>query len=752
MKFPFFNTKFRQIVGDSRIWVVAALICGVWVALSNIQILSSGKYVRLLGPDGVLTFLENKTIEWRLKFRGPIECPEKVIYINVDTKAISEFGSFPWNRNIFAAALDILFTRGNVKAVGMDFVFAESGISNLGRDEAAEGTRALGESIQQHNNVVLAATYGSSMGVRGIERPFPLVIDRAAPQNVDSPELPQNGLIGPNWGRIGLIDTVFHDRWIPMFSRFYQATYLPLSLQMALLNWDLDFSALTIERDKIIVRSNNGTIQRIIPLAVNQLTEINWFSSWEENSMCSIVDIIRNNEILDEDNAEQKQKAEEFFANLKDALILIGPTDSLLQDITTTPTNPERPVPKVSAHGNMLKTILTGRFLHRPPTWVNTLIVVTFGLAITALCLRQGSTWRYLSVGFVGLYIVAAFVLFAHWNVLLPLVAPTGAALCCSFAAILWQLGVEEQRRRRIKSMFGMYLAPHLVEHMVSKNIIPQVGGVDAQITAFFSDIESFSPLAESLEPTRLVELMNEYLGECTTVITEHDGTLDKYVGDAIIAIFGMPLSREDHAAAACRASLDFLKAQDALRKRWASEEGRWPDRALRIRTRIGLNTGDAVVGDMGSHLRMNYTMMGDNVNLTQRIEAAAGVFGVEILTSSSTRDAARQTDEDLEFRHIDRVLVPGRAKPVEVYELMGLRESLTPDSAQCRDIYKEGLAEYFKANWEEAEVLFRQSAELEARKTFPNPSLVMARRCEYFRHNPPEPEWNFAYKLTKGG
>lgn len=744
--------KIRQIVGDARIWAIAFLICLGWVALSQIQVLPSGSYRRLLGADGTLSFLENKTIEWRLNFRGEIPSPAKIVYVNVDTEAIRTFGNFPWNRAIFATVIDGLFTYGHVKAVGMDFVFSSQGIPNIGQEESQQGSIALGQSIKTHGNVVLATTYGSNIGIRGLERPFPLIIDPRAAQEIDTPEGPEFPVVGPTWGKVGLIDTFLHDRFVPLFARFQTITYLPLSLQLSLIYWGLDPSAVNIGRDEVLIKRPDGALQSRIPLTLHQIAEINWFSGWEENISTSIASVYTATEWMTEGTPEQKKEVEELFAGFRDAIVLIGPTDPLLQDITTTPTNPDNPVPKVSVHGNMVKTILSGRFPVRPPAWVSTLLILTFGLATTALCLRHGASWRYLSVAFLAVYIIAAFILFARLDIILPLVAPVGAALMCSFSAILWQLGVEEKRRRQIKSMFGMYLAPHLVEHMVTKNITPQVGGVDAEITAFFSDIESFSPLAESLEPPRLVELMNEYLGDCTTAITKHDGTLDKYVGDAIIAIFGVPLSRADHAAAACRAALDFLKAQEALRQRWASEHGRWPERALQIRTRIGLNTGQAVVGDMGSHLRVNYTMMGDNVNLTQRIEAAAGIFGVQILTSASTRDEASSADPSLVFRHIDRVLVPGRVKPVEVYELMGLREEMTQDQLRCREIYEQALASYFRGEWESAQKLFLCSAELEDRPSFPTPSLVMARRCEYFLRESPPIDWDFAFKLTKGG
>ncbi len=752
-------SKLWSRVRALQIWMALAAICLVWVFLSQVLSFAFLSQANLIGQrqddiqfDGALTFLENKTIEWRYAVRGEIPSPLKVIYVNIDADSISAFGNFPWNRELFAQAIHTLFTYGKVRAIGMDLVFSNAGQPNIGREEQAAGSLALGKAVQKFGNIVLAASYTSGVGVADKRRNFPYLFNDQAAQNID-PEVPQFPVKPPVRGFIGLIDTSGQDRFVPQFARFEISVYLPISTQLALLHWDLAPAAVAIEPDALTIRRPDGAVQRRIPLLLGQLTEINWFSSWAANPQFSIADVLTYGAAMEELSPEERAEVQaKVFDQFQDAIVLIGPTDPLMHDTAFLPMDTERMVPKVSVHGNMLKTLVSGRFISRPPWWLNALIICAMGLGAGSLCLRQGSLWRYLAGTLTIAYIGAAFLAFARFDLILPMVAPVGAAMLCAFFAILWQLGIEEKQRRWIKSAFGTYVSPQIVEEMVSRNMTPELGGAEVEITAFFSDIEAFSPLAESLAPNRLVELMNEYLGECTAAITRHDGTLDKYVGDAIIAIFGAPLACSNHAAAACRAAVDFLHAQNALRERWASEEGRWPERALKIRTRIGLNTGHAVVGNLGSRLRFNYTMMGDNVNLTQRIEASAAHYGVQILASSATREAATSDDPDLIFRHIDRVLVPGRAAPVELNELVGMRQEVDDRMLRCLGVYQEGLDNYFRGLWQTGAEAFRESAELEFRKSFPTPSLVMLRRCERFLASPPPEDWNFASQLTKGG
>jgi adenylate cyclase len=306
------------------------------------------------------------------------------------------------------------------------------------------------------------------------------------------------------------------------------------------------------------------------------------------------------------------------------------------------------------------------------------------------------------------------------------------------------QLSREQQQKRRIQELFGSYVSSAVVDEMVEKNIPPQTGGSEVEITAFFSDIVSFSPIAEELPPTDLVELMSEYLGEGTAAVMEASGTLDKYVGDAIVSIFGAPLPCPNHAAAACLAALGLQAGQVRLRVRWGEQGGRWPKRVHEMSTRVGLHTGMAIVGNIGSKLRFNYTMMGDTVNLAQRIEAAGSYFGSGILVSGETYAEARRDDPALVFRPLDRVRVSGRNQPVDLYELLGRGPEAAEASARRIAAYTAARDLYRSGRWSEAREAFLEAAKFEASGSGKNPSLAMANRCLQLADRPPEVDYVF--------
>ncbi len=738
-------------------WAVAVLlfaVCGIWILLSQIPVFYVGRSMTIAGPDGLLGFLEEKTIDARLSLRGSISSPTKVAYVNVDTDAIVALGNFPWNRGVFARAIDALFERGHVRAIGMDFVFGSAGIPQLGRKEAEAGSVELGKSILKNQNVVLAATYGTQLGLLGKRNFFPFVFEHNYdPAAADLPELPDFPVVGPTWGHVGLIDTAVEAvRWIPFFAQTEHQTYYPMGLQLFLLTRDLDESALEIARDRMIIRNPAGQEILNVPLTLGQLVEPNWFSPWDENPQVGIFSVLEFDRMAREGDEKEKARAETFFTALNDTVILIGPTDPLLKDMSEAPMSGPHPVPRVSLHGNVFKTLDSGRFLIRPPRWASILLILGLGLGTAALAVvpHRFSRWSKLLSGFVLMgYVGLAFLLFAKAEILLPIVAPLGAAVSCTFLALLRQLSVEEARRRRIKDLFGSYVSATVVDEMIERNVAPTTGGEEVGITAFFSDIVAFSAIAEKLSPKDLVDLMCQYLGECTSAVIDEEGTLDKYVGDAIITIFGAPLACEDHAAAACRAALGLQLAQNRLRTRWV-EEKRWPVIVGAMQTRVGLHTGPAIVGNIGSSLRFNYTMMGDTVNLAQRIEAAGSHYGTCVLVSEQTMTAAASADPALVFRKIDRVFVPGRHHPVDLHELLGHGDEARRENEKRISTFDEARSFYEGGLWRAAGEAFRRAAAFERSCATKNPSSVLAARCERMGDGPPAQ--HFAFPLTKDG
>ena len=321
--------------------------------------------------------------------RGDIPSPLKVCYVDVDADAMQAFGNFPWNRAIFAETMDALFDRGGIRGIGFDFVFSSTGLPNLGRAEAEEGSLALGRSVRRHGAVVLAASYSSGQRLLGKSGAFPFLFDpQIALHEVDLPELPDFPVVGPTWGRVGLIDVVGDDvRYVPFFAPTPNQTYLAMALQLALIHFGLPPSAVEIGEQSITLRGDDGGIVARIPLWLRQFVEPNWFSPWYsgQNRRASVISVLEHARMAEEGSDAEKVQAAEFFRAFEDAIVLVGPTDPMLKDVSPAPLNGGRPVPRVSLHGNLLKTIVGNRFISRPPRWVNVLLIAGLSLGVAGL-------------------------------------------------------------------------------------------------------------------------------------------------------------------------------------------------------------------------------------------------------------------------------------------------------------------------------------------------------------------------------
>jgi adenylate cyclase len=740
-----------------------AIICSflfigtVWFILSRFTLRNE----QFPGPDGALAFLEELTIDKRLQFRGPLPAPVNVIYVDVDSLAISKLGNFPWNREVFAIALDALFKYGGIKAAGMDFVFSKAGNPGIGGENAEKGTKKLGKTIFQNKNVVLAATYNTEAKEEDNSTLFPFVFEKNYGKHpVGPPELPEYPIVGPNWGHVGLINILGNNvRFLPMFAKADNHTYYNLALELALLYWGLDESAIKLEGNFLNVYSEDGSVKATIPLLLSQIAEPNWFHAWEHAyaKHFSIYDVLVNAQILKEGSEDKQVEAAEFFQTFKDSVVLIGPVDPMLKDVLLMPLDGSQPVPGVAVHGNVLKTILSGRFVQRSPVWLNACFI--FGLAFLAgsFCLIPAKYSHLARIaGFVSFagYIAGSFWLLARFDIIIPLVAPVGAAISCTMAGALIQLSLEKDQKRRIQGMFGAYLSPALVEQMIYSGEEPQLGGIDAEITAFFSDVQGFSSFSELLTPQQLVALMNEYLTGMTDILMECSCYVDKYIGDAIVGIFNAPVALDAHALKACVATQRLHKCLAELRKKWASEGAKWPEFVSRMQMRIGLNTGFATVGNMGSDRRFNYTMMGDTVNLAARCESGAKSYGVYTMVTGDTKCAAEKAGDACVFRFLDKIIVKGRKVPAEMFEIVCLKEDLTEEIKTCIATYALGIEHYRAQQWDEALQAFEKSAAIEPNRPEINPdspstpSLVMIERVRALKTTPPDPDWNGIFKM----
>jgi adenylate cyclase len=725
-----------------------------------------------LSQRGELHTLEDLLLDLRYQYRGQMSAPVKLFYVDVDSRAVQRIGQ-PWSRARFAEAATVLMEQGRAKAIGFDFVFSAYAQSEMiNEQEAQRGNLALARVARKYPEIVLAVQYTSTAGVvtEDTRRVFPLLRrgygDR---EKNDVPERPQHPIITPRYApSLGLIDIDYDfgkspvPRWAPLFAESELTTFWQMSLQLACIELGVAPGSIRRNGDWVEIFDQEDRVLRRIPVAHQQLLEINWFSVWDDqalNPRSSMGDVLIAAEMLRSEDPALREQATEYFRRFEGAIILCGPVDPLLQDLAPTPFDRD-PVPKVGAHGNLIKTILSERYLVRLDDGVMWACVFGLSFVVTVLMVVGGSRGVFAKV--LALLSLAGFVVgslhaFSVHDVIVPMAAPLGAALSAGFIGTIWQLLLEEKQKGRIKNMFGTYLAPELVNQMVESESDPKLGGHEDVITAYFSDIQSFSTFSELMPPAKLVELMNEYLTACTDIVQEEKGTLDKYIGDAVVAIFGAPLPVPDHAYRACIATIRAQEKIAALREKWKSEGDKWPSVVHGLRARIGLNTGSAIIGNMGSRSRFSYTMMGDNVNLAARMESGAKSWGAFIMVTEATkRECEAKGGDHVVFRPLARIVVKGRSQPVPVYEVVGLKETISEKTRECLRVFAEAQARYYARDWDGALELFKKSAALEP--LVPgvdigvqgNPSTIYIKICLEYKATPPDETWSGVYVMTE--
>ena len=298
----------------------------------------------------------------------------------------------------------------------------------------------------------------------------------------------------------------------------------------------------------------------------------------------------------------------------------------------------------------------------------------------------------------------------------------------------------EMGQKTMIRDMFGQYLSPKVVEDLVEDPRKIQLGGEEREMTAFFSDIAGFSSISEHLTPTELVQLLNDYLTDMCNIIIGYEGTVDKFEGDAIMAFWGAPTIQSDHAKRACFASIDMNDRLVELRAR-AVQEGIPP-----LTVRMGVNTGQMVVGNMGSRQRMNYAIMGDAVNLASRLEGANKAYGSGMMISEATY---RSCEADIDVRELDRIRVVGKNAPVTVYQLLGRKNQTVSAVADLVSQYSKGLDLYKAGDFGQAKSEFSLCLDIIADD---GPALTYISRCQAFIDNPPAADWDGVYTLTEKG
>lgn len=486
--------------------------------------------------------------------------------------------------------------------------------------------------------------------------------------------------------------------------------------------------------NEMILFNENST--RRIPLDKDGMVRLKYYGESSVYEKYLLLRVIKSQVRIEEGEAPYYDPA--IF---KDKIVIVASDSTELKDLRPNPFNKFNDT-GVHYHGTAIDNILKGEFLKayfQPELIIPILLVFTILTAL--LTANLNAYWGLLfTLALVFINLAVSVFFYRNFNILTEISA-TNVSIIGSFSLTsIVNYFVEAQQKSFITNAFGQYLSPGVIKELIQYPSKLKLGGERRIMTAFFSDVAGFSAISEKLSPEELVALLNDYLSEMCEIIGRYEGTVDKFEGDAIIAFWGAPIPTAEHALQACKASLEMDRRIKEMRKRFR-QEGK-PE----LYVRMGLNSGPMVVGNMGSNQRMDYTIMGDSVNLASRLEGANKFYGTNLMISESTY---KMVKSEVEVKELDLIRVIGKNEPVRVYELLALKGKLPENIKRGCEFFKEALMLYRKQNFEEAIEMFEKVFDF-----IPNdpPARVYLKRCKEFSQRKPVPDWDGVYQLTSKG
>ena len=683
-----------------------------------------------------LRFMELKALDLRMVSRGQLPTTGQVIIATVDEKSLSEIGRWPWSRSMTAKLVDSLKEYG-AKAVGFDIVFAEPEQSACPSADAI-----LAKSVKSAKNVSLGYFFHTSMKdveflteeyinasgsliggsmysmvrEKGHEGDYNLITAYAP-----VPSIKAIAESGENCGYFNAFpdpDGVI--RWSPLVIKFQDNFYY--SLPIALLMQYLDYPMIVLNLaefgvDGVMLGDLRIPTDEIGRLLINYLGPAKTFPHY------SISDIIAG------------RLSPEL---IKGKIVIVGATATGIYDLRVTPFSPV--YPGVELHATVVENILQGNFLEQSAwtTFIDICGIIFFGMIIGIAIPRLKALQGILLVMvLLGGFVAGNTLIFAKYNTWLNMVYPVLTMMTIYLVITVYRYFTEEREKKKIRGAFQYYLTASVINELLKDPTKLKLGGDKKDLTVMFSDIRGFTTISEKLTPEELVHLLNEYLTAMTDIVFKYEGLLDKYIGDAIMAVFGAPVDQPDHALRSCRTALEMMATLKGLQRKWAAEGRPFVDIG------VGINSGDMVVGNMGSNMRFDYTVMGDNVNLSSRLEGINKEYGTHIVISEYTYGVVK---EEMFCRELDAVRVKGKKLPVKIYELICERK----DAAEHEEYigrFHAGLAHYKAARWDEGIAAFQSVMEI--RPDDP-PATLYIQRCQDLKEHPPEGEWDGVFTMTR--
>jgi adenylate cyclase len=615
-----------------------------------------GLLLALFDYYGFARSVENRMLDLRFQWRGEAGpgADDEVVILAIDDQSMDRLQvRWPWPRTMFAKVIDRLSEAG-ARVVALDLVFSE-----VSDTERLKQDRILGDAIIRSRSwIVLGSAFSANLTDQGtkvtyIEALTDIDQTRAHVGYVNIWADKEDGVL----------------RHASLMQKFQKKLYTAFDLKILSRFLKIDAAEASRTQDLITY----GPLR--IPVDYKGRMLINYRGGPGNFKIISFENVYGPRPGVHVIHEEEGEIADVFPSLLaagifKDKIVLIGPAFPEGQDYHQTPfASSLGRTTGVEIHANILDTILKKRFLFPIPGWIKLLLFLLLPLLIGQLTIQLKPIRGLIAlVALAAIYLLTAIWLFMSYSWIVPVVNPLLAAMVTFIMVVVYLLVTEERHSRFIKGMFSRYVSPKVVEELVKNpNAELKLGGNKQVVTVLFSDIRGFTTLSEQLEPEAVVEQLNEYFQTWTDIIFKYDGTVDKFIGDAVMAIFGAPVAHPDDAERAVRAAWDMKSALDKLNDRWTTQ-GKHT-----FAIGVGLNTGEAIVGNMGSHQAMGYTVIGDTVNLASRLEGKTKDLGAFLLISETTYAALKDL---VEVEAFSDVTVKGKSKTISVFAVRGLKNA----------------------------------------------------------------------------
>lgn len=659
--------------------------------------------------------IDLKLRDTRFRLRGPIEPPEKVVIVAIDSKSIDELGRWPWDRRTIA---QLIKTLSPAKVIALDMVFSEPSLPesdtilsktiNKAKNvvvgyyfrEEETSISPLSLSNLRNSRVKIIKTFGNITGLPVREFPY-------AELNIPS--------IKGEAGFFNLIpddDGVFRN--INLLFLYDGELYPSLSLQAMK---EFKDRPIRVEIEEYGIKGI-GIGDKWIPCDESGRLTINYYGKGGTIRTIQAVDLI-------------KKRVPE--REIRDAIVLVGATETGISDIRNTPFDPV--MPGVEIHATVVSNMLKGHYL-LSNAWVTVLdiLFITIPVVILALILRKVLR-TVVSLLFLVIVLGVTYTLnlfiFKTYFLNLAMIYPFISILLFYISSEAYRNLIVEKKSRFLKKAFSSYVSSELVNIIIKNPEVLKLGGEKREITVLFSDIRDFTTISEVLQPEKLVSLLNHYLAPMTEIVLKHRGMLDKYIGDAIMAIYNAPVNLPDHPEKAVLTALEMIRELKRLNEDFKKKG--FPE----IQIGIGIHTGVAITGNMGTNRRFDYTAIGDTVNLASRLEGLNKLYGTNIIISYSTFQNL-STEVRALVRKLDLIRVKGKKEPVKVYELI---EENSPLIELIKD-FEKALSLYRQRRFKEAEEIFKHLSNT----FYDKPSEIFAQRCRDFCLTPPPDDWDGVY------